>query len=251
MNWRARSTPIMGRAPRAKPEAVGMEMWVEDRREHLRDGLADQPIHRSRHPQHPHPARRLGDRQPANGLRPVGNRRQAASGPRPMAVKPRPKLLGAHPVDPAAPAQQFFDERGGHAVSAFNDLARFSLVELQASSSADPIACSSWPASLPLRCLPQPRCRSAVARTGGRPAAATGSSVPRQRREQELHRKFRMRQPQPTQRRYRRDMPPPRGLAHRRSVFGLQAHRNKPCHGHADQHQRPVVGAQPLSPARR
>ena len=48
-----------------------------------------------------------------------------------MAVKPRPKLLGAQPVDPAAPAQRFFDERGGHAVSAFNDLARFSLVELQ------------------------------------------------------------------------------------------------------------------------
>ena len=39
---------IVRRAPRAKPEAMGMEMRVEDRREHLRDGLADQPIHRSR-----------------------------------------------------------------------------------------------------------------------------------------------------------------------------------------------------------
>ncbi len=39
---------IMRRAPRPKAEAVGMEQRIEDRREHLRDGLADQPIHRSR-----------------------------------------------------------------------------------------------------------------------------------------------------------------------------------------------------------
>ena len=65
---------LMLRAPRPKPEAVGMELRVEDGREHLRDGLADQPIHRSRHPQLPHPARGLGDHHPADGLRPVGAR---------------------------------------------------------------------------------------------------------------------------------------------------------------------------------
>ena len=65
---------VMGRAPRAEPEAVGMKMRVEDRREHLRDGLADQSIHRSRHPQHPLAARGLGDHHPADGLRPVGTR---------------------------------------------------------------------------------------------------------------------------------------------------------------------------------
>jgi hypothetical protein len=65
---------VMRRAPQPKAEAVGMKMRVEDRREHLRDGLADQPIHRSRHPQHPQAARGLGDHHPADGLRPVGTR---------------------------------------------------------------------------------------------------------------------------------------------------------------------------------
>ena len=65
---------VMLRAPRAKPEAMGMELGVEDGREHLRDGLADQPIHRSRHPQHPQTARGLGDHHPPDGLRPVGAR---------------------------------------------------------------------------------------------------------------------------------------------------------------------------------
>ena len=40
---------LMRRAPRAKPEAVGMEMRVKDRREHLQQGLADQPIYHSWH----------------------------------------------------------------------------------------------------------------------------------------------------------------------------------------------------------
>jgi hypothetical protein len=65
---------VMLRASRAKPETVGMEMRVEHRREHLRDGLADQPIHRSRHPQPPLTARGLGDHHPPDGLRPVGAR---------------------------------------------------------------------------------------------------------------------------------------------------------------------------------
>ena len=65
---------MMLRAPRAKPEAMGMELRIEHRREHLRDGLADQPIHRSRHPQHPHPARGLGDHHPPDRLRPVSAR---------------------------------------------------------------------------------------------------------------------------------------------------------------------------------
>jgi hypothetical protein len=65
---------LMLRAPRPKAEAVGMEPRVEDGREHLRDGLADQPIHRSRHPQLPLTARGLGDHHPADGLRPVSAR---------------------------------------------------------------------------------------------------------------------------------------------------------------------------------
>ena len=90
---------VMLRAPRAEPEAVGMEQRIEDRREHLRDGLADQPIHRSRHPQHPQTTRGLGDHHPADGLRPVSARVKLQADLRPMAVKPRTQLLSAHPVD--------------------------------------------------------------------------------------------------------------------------------------------------------
>ena len=90
---------VMLRAPRAKPEAVGMEMRVEHRREHLRNGLADQPIHRSRHPQHPQTTRGLGDHHPPDGLRPVRARVKRRADLRPMVFQPRPQLLGAHPVD--------------------------------------------------------------------------------------------------------------------------------------------------------
>jgi hypothetical protein len=65
---------LVGRAPRPVAEAVGMEAWVEDGREHLLKGLADQPIHRGRHPQSALAARGLGDRHPPDGLRPVGAR---------------------------------------------------------------------------------------------------------------------------------------------------------------------------------
>ena len=65
---------LMLRAPRPKAEAVGMELRIEDWREHLRDGLADHPIHRSRHPQLAHPTRGLGDHHPAHRLRPVSAR---------------------------------------------------------------------------------------------------------------------------------------------------------------------------------
>ena len=65
---------VMLRAPRPVAEAPAMEVRVEDGREHLQQGLADQPIHRSRHPQHPQTTRGLGDRHPTDRLRPVGAR---------------------------------------------------------------------------------------------------------------------------------------------------------------------------------
>ncbi len=58
---------LMLRAPRPKAEAMGMELRIEDRREHLRDGLADHPIHRSRHPQLALPTGGLGDHHPPHG----------------------------------------------------------------------------------------------------------------------------------------------------------------------------------------
>ena len=51
---------LMRRAPRAKPEAMGMELRIEDRREHLRDGLADHPIHRAGTPSFRIPPEGLG-----------------------------------------------------------------------------------------------------------------------------------------------------------------------------------------------
>ena len=90
---------LMLRAPRAKPEAMGMEMRVKDRREHLRDGLADQPIHRSRHPQRSQAARGLGDHHPADRLRLVGARLELRADLRPVVFQPWPQFLGAHPVD--------------------------------------------------------------------------------------------------------------------------------------------------------
>ena len=90
---------LMLRAPRPKAEAMGMELRVEHRREHLRDGLADQPIHRSRHPQHPQTARGLGDHHPADRLRLVGARLELRADLRPVVCEPWPQLLGAHPVD--------------------------------------------------------------------------------------------------------------------------------------------------------
>jgi hypothetical protein len=41
---------LMGRAPRPKAEAVIVEVRVEDGREHLQQGLLDQPIQCRRHP---------------------------------------------------------------------------------------------------------------------------------------------------------------------------------------------------------
>ena len=90
---------VMLRAPRAKPEAMGMKQRVKDRREHLRDGLADQPIHHSRHPQLPQTTRGLGDHHPAHRPRPVGARVQLGADLRPVVLQPRPQLLGAHSVD--------------------------------------------------------------------------------------------------------------------------------------------------------
>ena len=90
---------FMRRAPRAKPEAAGMETRVKDRREHLRHGLLDQPIQHRRHPQHPHPARRLSDHHPPDRRRPVDARVKLRADLRPMVFKPRPQLPSTHPVD--------------------------------------------------------------------------------------------------------------------------------------------------------
>ena len=88
----------MLRAPRPKTEAVGMKLRIEDRREHLRDGLQ---IIRSTAAGTP------SLRIPPEGLG-ISPCAQAAAGRcppraradlRPVVMKPWPQLLGAHPVD--------------------------------------------------------------------------------------------------------------------------------------------------------
>src|ERR671924_1066996 len=93
----------MGRASRPVAEAVGMEAWFEEGRDHPRQGLADQPIHRRRHPQSALAARGLGDRHPPDGPRPVGARVEPRADLRPVVSQPRPQLLGAHPVGAGSP----------------------------------------------------------------------------------------------------------------------------------------------------
>lgn len=90
---------LMSRTPRTKAEAVLTEGRIEDGRQHLQQGLLDHPIQRRRHPQVPHPAGGLGDRHPPHRSRPLGARLEPRPNPQPMLMKPRPQLLGTHPVD--------------------------------------------------------------------------------------------------------------------------------------------------------
>jgi len=76
-----------------------MELRVDDGREHLRDGLADHSIHRSRHSQLALPARGFGDHHPADRRRPISARVKLRADLRPVVMQPRSQLLGAHPVD--------------------------------------------------------------------------------------------------------------------------------------------------------
>ena len=82
-----------GRNPKDDPENR-----VEDGREHLRDGLTDQPVQAGRHPQQTLAAPGLGDHHPADRRRPVRARVQGFPGRRPVLPQPRNKLLRGHAV---------------------------------------------------------------------------------------------------------------------------------------------------------
>jgi hypothetical protein len=103
MNWRARSTAGCCERPGRKPKLwgwkCGSKMGVS-----TCDGLADQSIHRSRHPQHPQSTRGLGDHHPAHRLRPVSARIERRADLWPVVFQPRPQLLVLIPSMPAAPA---------------------------------------------------------------------------------------------------------------------------------------------------
>ena len=56
---------LMGGPAGTEPERGPGELRVKDRREHLRDGLLNQPVQAGRHPQQPLAAPGLGDHHPA------------------------------------------------------------------------------------------------------------------------------------------------------------------------------------------
>ena len=83
-----------GRNPNDDPENCGSKTG----REHLRDGLADQPVQAGGHPQQTLAAPGLGDHHPADRRRPVRARVQGLADRRPVLPQPRDKLLRGHAV---------------------------------------------------------------------------------------------------------------------------------------------------------
>jgi hypothetical protein len=88
----------MGGPAGTEPETGPGKSWVEDRREHLRGRLLDQPIQASGHPQQTLSAPGFGDHHPADRQRPVGARVQGLPYTRPVLAKPRPKFGRGHAV---------------------------------------------------------------------------------------------------------------------------------------------------------
>jgi hypothetical protein len=82
----------------SKAEARFRELWVEDRRHDLRDGLLDHPIHHTRDAQRPLAPARLGDHHPAHRLGAVGAIGQTQTDAGPMLARERREILDAHPV---------------------------------------------------------------------------------------------------------------------------------------------------------
>ena len=91
--------PPAAQSARTKAEAPVVKVRIEDGRQHLQQGLLDQPIQRRRHPQQPLTAGGLGDRHPPDRLRPVDARLELRTDLRPLLTQPRPKLIRTHPVD--------------------------------------------------------------------------------------------------------------------------------------------------------
>jgi len=61
---------LVGGPAGTEPERRPRETRIENRREHLRDSLLDQPVQAGRHPQQTLAAPRLGDHHPADRRRP-------------------------------------------------------------------------------------------------------------------------------------------------------------------------------------
>ena len=89
---------LVGGPAGTEPERGPGEERVEDRREHLRDRLTDQPVQAGGHPQQTLAAPGLGDHHPADRRGPVRARVQGLPDLRPVLAQPRDKLFRGHAV---------------------------------------------------------------------------------------------------------------------------------------------------------
>jgi hypothetical protein len=85
--------------PRTEPEREVRERGVEDRLEHLRERLLDQPIQHRWDTKQPHPAIGLGDLDLPDRLRPVCPCIERVTDLAPVLVEPSPELLRGDPID--------------------------------------------------------------------------------------------------------------------------------------------------------
>ncbi|MPM89195.1 hypothetical protein SDC9_136303 [bioreactor metagenome] len=90
---------LVGIAARSEAEARRREARFEDRREHLGDGLLDDPVHHGRDAQQPLAAVVLGDFHPADGLRTVTPGFELAAGVFPVRSQVGGKVLYGDAVD--------------------------------------------------------------------------------------------------------------------------------------------------------
>ena len=98
MASRARTHRLMGGAAGPKAVACLGEVGVEDRSEHLKQGLLDETVKDRRHPETAHFASGLGDEHPADRGRAVGACVETGADFGPVGVKPGTKFLGLHAV---------------------------------------------------------------------------------------------------------------------------------------------------------
>ena len=89
---------LVGGLAGTEPERGPGEERIEDRREHLRYCLLDQPVQAGGHPQQTLAAPGLGDHHPANRRRPVRARVQGLADLRPVLAQPRAKLPRGHAI---------------------------------------------------------------------------------------------------------------------------------------------------------
>jgi len=87
--------------PPPRPEAVAVfrKRRIEDRLQHLQDGLLDEPVEHGRDAQLPHSAPALRDLLPTHRRRPVASPEQFAPDSLPVLPQVRQQVIHTHPVD--------------------------------------------------------------------------------------------------------------------------------------------------------